>query len=123
MRLMSLACSRWKETDLELVAGNKRTGIETSPKVRLAVDIERAGMTCNLPRAVGANPSAIAFPGGRGGQLSPDLPSYISRRAKSSRANSFFHSTLSMKCRTSHQKTPKNVENNRVLGLSRGVPV
>src|SRR5579862_1822415 len=44
MRLMSLACSRWKLTDLELVAGNNRTGIETSPKVRLAVDIERAGM-------------------------------------------------------------------------------
>jgi hypothetical protein len=44
MRLMSFACSRWKLTDLELVAGNNRTGIETSPKVRLAVDIERAGM-------------------------------------------------------------------------------
>jgi hypothetical protein len=31
-------------TDFELVAGNKRTGIETNPKVRLAVDIERAGI-------------------------------------------------------------------------------
>jgi hypothetical protein len=41
---MSFACSRWKLTDLELVAGNNRTGMETSPKVRLAVDIERAGM-------------------------------------------------------------------------------
>ena len=61
MRLMSGACSRWNETDLELVAGNKRTGIETSPKVRLAVDIERAGITCNLPRALSANRIAIAF--------------------------------------------------------------
>jgi hypothetical protein len=41
---MSGACSRWKLTDLELVAGNSRTGMDTSPKVRLAVDIERAGM-------------------------------------------------------------------------------
>src|SRR5216684_759871 len=64
MRLMSFACSRWKETDLELVAGNNRTGIETSPKVRLAVDMERAGMTYNLPRSLSANLGAIAFSGG-----------------------------------------------------------
>src|SRR5258708_26239319 len=60
---MSFACSRWKETDLELVAGNNRTGIETSTKVRLAVDMERAGMTCNLPRSLGANLMRSRYPG------------------------------------------------------------
>src|ERR1700751_125012 len=82
MRLMSLACSRWKETDLELVAGNKRTGIETSPKVRLAVDMERAGMICNLPRAVGANLSAIAFPGTQGLSAIPRTCLLIFRRER-----------------------------------------
>src|SRR5258708_29747224 len=44
MRLISFAWSRLNLTDFELVAGNKRTGIETNPKVRLAVDIERAAI-------------------------------------------------------------------------------
>jgi hypothetical protein len=32
-------------TDFELVAGNKRTGIETNPKVGLADDMDRAAIS------------------------------------------------------------------------------
>jgi hypothetical protein len=42
---MSFAWRRLNLTDFELVAGNKRTGIETNPKVRLADDIERAAIS------------------------------------------------------------------------------
>src|SRR5579862_9116861 len=48
IRLLSFSWSRLKRTDFELVAGNRRTGIETKPKVRLAVDIERAAIAGNL---------------------------------------------------------------------------
>src|SRR5215471_17169422 len=44
MRLLSFACSRLKLIAFELVAGNKRTGIETSPKVILAVAIDRGAI-------------------------------------------------------------------------------
>src|ERR1700722_1254903 len=96
MRLMSLACSKWKLTDLELVAGNNRTGIETSPKVRLAVDIERAGMRRTSAR-FSAQILSRSVSGGVSHQHSPDLPSYISRRAKSSRVTSSTNTTLPWK--------------------------
>jgi hypothetical protein len=45
IRLMSFAWRRLNLTDFELVAGNRRTGIETNPKVRLADDMERAAIS------------------------------------------------------------------------------